>query len=218
MAEEDPTTRLEELPGKPGSSDEIVYWVLEELKNQLDQTQQGVLELTKAQERLEEQLAEPEEPAAPKFKPVSWSFRDVTGPARRELWETLLNFVDWINARYFPSDTSKNIPGCWIFHGVVVEELTGVWAAWHAAMRNHDSPNSDYAAWHRLYFWPAMHMIEQELKDCRGTSGHEHSPQHLPERDPGLEDFLNEDCAEHADRVDRQTGEIREDSSSGGTQ
>lgn len=218
MSEEEPTSGLEALPGKPGASDEIVYWVLEELKKQLDETQQGVLELTKAQERLEEKLAEPEEPAAPKFKPVAWSFREVRGPARRDLWETLLHFVDWINERYFPSDTSKNIPGCWIYHGIVVEEITGMWAAWHAAMRNHDSPNSDYAAWHRLYFWPAMHMIEQELKDCRGIDGHDHPGQHVPERDPELDAFLDEDCAEDTDQIDHQTGEVRDNPSIGGTQ
>lgn len=208
MSTDELETGLDALPGKPGASDEIVYWALEELKKELDATQQGLLELRESQERIEEHVAGAKESEVPKYKPVSWSFRDLTGQPRRDLWATLLDFVDWINHRYFPADSRRNIPGCWIFHGIVVEELTGLWAAWHAAMRNHDSPNNDYAAWHRLYFWPAMDVIQKELQDCRALEGHDHSEEKLPERHPDLEGFLDRDCDSPTVQADPETGEI----------
>ncbi|MCP3425171.1 hypothetical protein NBM05_03795 [Rothia sp. AR01] len=138
-----------------------------------------------------------------KFKPVLWSWRYVTGENREKLWEHLSDYIAWINRRYFSTDHSRYILPCWYRHGVVVEELTGMWAAWWEAMYNHRSPTSAYADYHRRFFWPGLEVIDRHLKGCRDArKGHqEMSPVDLSP-DPDMEQIIAGDVADHPD-VDR---------------
>ena len=185
------------------------------LRRELDEVRrdlESVAETVAAVDAREALLPE-EEPNEP--QPVWWSWHHVTGEKRGELWQHLLGFVRWVNKRYFFDKPNEAIASCWFQHGMVVEELTGVWAAWHAALHGAKEPTNDYAAWHRYYFWPAMERITQVTKDCRGLKGHEEIvPRPVPTH-PGLEDFMDADCAAHPDpeetageSVDPATGEI----------
>lgn len=197
-----------------GASDEIVYWVLEELKNGLDENKKGLDAVISAVEEL--QTASEDNSGQEKGpRPVGWSFKHVTGDQRQQLWAEVSDFVQWINTRYFPDKPHEAIASCWFEHGAVVEELTALWAAWHAALHDHKQPTSDYAAWHAHYFWPAMKRINNLLQDCR-TAEHEPISTRAPRPYPGLEAFIDQDCRHHPDsqqveeniNLDIETGEI----------
>ncbi|MXN63189.1 hypothetical protein GR184_11415 [Bacillus sp. BGMRC0062] len=212
---EESSEELTTAPSAESTSDEVAFWALERLRSDVDGVKAGLGSLVDVVAGLQEQSAphEGEGPEAP--APVWWSWCHVTGDKRRELWGHLIDFVEWVNARYFPDKPSTAIPACWFEHGMVVEELTGVWAAWHGALHGAKEPTNDYAAWHRYYFWPAMERITQATKECQGTKGHEAMVRRPVREHPGLEAFMDADCSAHPDpeeaageTVDFKTGEI----------
>lgn len=126
-------------------------------------------------------------------KPVFWSWRYATGEARGELWETINDFVDWINQRYFADSRSKQIVPCWYMHGAIVEELTGLWAAWWDASYNAKKPNTKLADYHRRYFWPAMDQIWALSKECQNKNQHSVTASGVRPDNPGMRDYILED-------------------------
>lgn len=216
MTQDLPEEPKDAAPNAESTSDEVAFWALERLRSDLDELKSGLGSLVEVVSGLEEQVAteDQEEPKGP--QPVAWSWHHMTGESRRDLWEHLIEFVGWINDRYFRDQPGEAIAACWFEHGLVVEELTGMWAAWHAALHNAKSPNTDYAAWHRYYFWPAMERINHATKDCRMSKGHERVERRPFEQHPRLDQFMADDCAAHTrestaeeEAVDRETGEIR---------
>lgn len=212
---EESSEELTAAPSAESTSDEVAFWALERLRSDVDGVKASLGSLVDVVADLQEQNTpnEEEEPKSP--RPVWWSWYHVTGDKRRELWGHLTDFVEWVNARYFPDKPSDAIPACWFEHGMVVEELTGVWAAWHGALHGAKEPTNDYAAWHRYYFWPAMERITRATKECRTLKGHEDIvPRAVPSH-PGLEEYMDADCAAHpepktasGEAVDPTTGEI----------
>lgn len=134
---------------------------------------------------------------ANKNKPVDWSWAHITGVQRRELWEDLIDFVAWVNARYFIHHKGSQIVPCWYQHPVVVEELTGLWAAWWDATHNAKKPNTKMVEFHRRYFWPTMEQIWKELKSCDGPKGHMVYGGTVREDDPAMMDFIGQEVEEY---------------------
>lgn len=134
---------------------------------------------------------------ANKNKPVDWSWYHITGVQRRKLWEDLVDFVAWVNGRYFIHHKGKQIVPCWYQHPVVVEELTGLWAAWWDATHNAKKPNTKMAEFHRRYFWPTMEQIWKELKSCDGSKGHMVYGGTVREGDPDMMDFIGREVEEY---------------------
>lgn len=133
-----------------------------------------------------------------KNKPVDWSWHHITGVRRRELWEDLVDFVAWINNRYFIHHRGNQIVPCWYRHPVVVEELTGLWASWWDATHNAKKPNAKLVEFHRRYFWPTMEQIWKELKSCDGPKGHMVYGGVVRDDDPGMMDFIGQEVEEYA--------------------
>lgn len=194
-----------EVPGSNSTNDEVSFWALERLRRDVDSNSKGLELLTESVSDLAN-VVEPSTSDKPKKSaPVSWSWYHVRGEKRRELWNNLSAFVDWINARYFLDKPIEAIPGCWFEHGLVVEELTGVWAAWHSALHGAKEPTNDYAAWHRYYFWPAMERIRSAVDDCRRARSHETLVPRPVTPYPGLEDFIEKDCDSHDESIEVET-------------
>lgn len=127
-------------------------------------------------------------------KPVPWSWRYVSGEERTMLWEELTSFVSWINHRYFADSRSKQIIPCWYRHGAIVEELTGLWAAWRAASFNAKKPNAKMADFHRRYFWPAMDKIALLSDSCSKKGEHTvYGNGRVREDDAEMMDFIIQD-------------------------
>lgn len=129
-------------------------------------------------------------------EPVFWSWRYVTGEERTMLWEELTNFVSWINHRYFADSRSKQIIPCWYRHGAIVEELTGLWAAWRAASFNAKKPNAKMADFHRRYFWPTMDKVALLSDSCSKKGEHTvYGDGQVRDDDAEMTHFMVEDVA-----------------------
>lgn len=155
--------------------------------------------LTELDEKVEWLLGKFTPDGEQKHKPVSWSWRYATGGARAKLWQHISGYVEWINHRYFAEDHTRYIPACWYRHGAVVEELTGMWAAWFAASYDHRGPTADVADYHRRFFWPGLAEIQRHISGCRDRGHQEHVPVDLSP-DEGLEGFIDRDVLQHPDQ------------------
>ena len=78
---------------------------------------------------------------------VSWlDLPAEAGPADAE--SVLLDLIRWMAAVYLRyTDGARGLPGCWLWHPDVVEELLWLHQAWAAAYRL-DAPVSQAADWH----------------------------------------------------------------------
>lgn len=132
-------------------------------------------------------------------RPVFWSWKYATGERRGELWEIINDFVSWINHRYFADYRSKQIVPCWYRHGAIVEELTGLWAAWWDASYNAKKPNAKMADFHRRYFWPAMEQIWSLSGECIKKGEHSVAGRGVVrDDDEGMRAFITDDVATSA--------------------
>jgi hypothetical protein len=159
--------------------------ILVEHEEQLVVLQQTVGGLHQAVEDL---LATP-----PKKKPAPWNWKELNGKESVALMEALREWVDWVNARYGVSDSSR-IYGCWYRHGAVVEELTAAWLGWRAANYGHKDPTTDLASWHRDTFWPMLERIASKpwgTSNCH-TEHVEPRPSFRDSTDEEFTEFLSE--------------------------
>jgi hypothetical protein len=77
--------------------------------------------------------------------PLRWV--DLDREQAAQLWAWLISWVDWLVDRY---QLSEEIPFCWYRHPPLVEELTALAAAWHAAYDDNAHPDSPLA-WHERF-------------------------------------------------------------------
>jgi hypothetical protein len=62
--------------------------------------------------------------------PANWCWQSIGEDEAFEQWRQLASWVGWLRCRYPIAD---QLPACWWRHSELVEELTAVWLAWHAA-------------------------------------------------------------------------------------
>jgi len=62
--------------------------------------------------------------------PANWCWQGIGEDEAFEQWRQLASWVGWLRRRYPIAD---QLPACWWRHSELVEELTAVWLAWHAA-------------------------------------------------------------------------------------
>lgn len=134
----------------------------------------------------------------PKAKPVAWSWRHATGGQRQALWNELHGFVEWVNSRYFAREYTGGIAPCWYRHPKAVEELTAMWAAWHAAYHDHRKPSPDAADWHNRTLWPGMERLEAEFRSCNDEKQHSDIVGRDWSTDDGFDAYVGADVEEHA--------------------
>jgi len=76
--------------------------------------------------------------------PDNWCWQSIGEEEALEQWRHLAAWVGWLRGRYPIAD---QLPGCWWRHSELVEELTGMWLAWHAAYtdpRGHPTAPADF--------------------------------------------------------------------------
>lgn len=132
-------------------------------------------------------------------KPVFWSWRHAEGEQRLELWHEVADFVGWVNEGYFVYQRSKQIRPCWYQHPDVVEELTGLWAAWWDVTHNAKKPNSGLAKFHRELFWPTLERVWESMKSCDSGGGHTRYGGTVRADDEGMEEFFLQDVRSVSD-------------------
>ncbi|HSV67834.1 MAG TPA: hypothetical protein VLJ59_18285 [Mycobacteriales bacterium] len=80
--------------------------------------------------------------------PVSWLGMPTTVTADQAA-AVLAELTAWIGTVYLRySDAARTLPGCWLWHPDVVEELLWLHQAWAAAYHPHDGTVTAAADWH----------------------------------------------------------------------
>lgn len=128
---------------------------------------------------------------------VPWSWKHVAGQERLELWQHLVDFVDWLNRRYLSYNKKEQIVPCWYRHPEVVEELTGLWAAWWEATHDAETPNSLLARFHRDLLRPGLAEIKTRTDSCREARRHQSFGGMVRDNDPEMHDFIAEEVTTH---------------------
>lgn len=102
--------------------------------------------------------------------------------ATRKDWDTLVGWVDELNASYSLLG-EYTVPPCWPAHPGVVEDLAGVHHAWKIAVINDELAKNnganDLTAWHDRWLWPCLRRMKSghyRTTNCRDR--------HQPERPP----------------------------------
>ena len=96
--------------------------------------------------------------------PGRWSWRGLRPEAAEALLVELTAWVDWLVDRY---DISELVPSCWNRHGAMVEELTALCAAWHAAYVDIDARGFDPLYWHDGLDRMLARLREWDRGGCR---------------------------------------------------
>ena len=159
---------------------------LEALANRLDQTEDhfgGALDkVSKAVLELRDQVAELIKKQAEKdIEPQPWT--DRASPAQ---WDELVNWVDWLQAKY-GALPEYDIPPCWPAHTGVVEELAGLFHSWKRAQIVDElaekSGSNELVAWHDRWFWPLRQRARSghyRTTNCKESHRSNGSPRNRP--------------------------------------
>lgn len=129
--------------------------------------------------------------------PMHWRHLDVAAAA--QLWDELVDWVEWLRHRYGLPHTK--LPGCWPHHPVAVEELTALMSAHTAAyqalttktgavVRYHDQ----MIVWHRLEMWSCIERIRANaaVGDCT-TDQCNARPRALTPLTPAIREVIEND-------------------------
>ncbi|NIL78406.1 hypothetical protein [Rhodococcus sp. B10] len=122
--------------------------------------------------------------------PSRFTWRYLDHVQARQLWDELIDWVNWIRDRY---ELDTKIPPCWYRHSPVVEELSALMVAWTDAYYRGDEYRDDLTAWHTQWFWPAIERIRKvsDFDTCTHTRC-DHQPV-TPATLPGIDEFVAAD-------------------------
>ncbi|WP_068273598.1 hypothetical protein [Aldersonia kunmingensis] len=145
-----------------------------------------------------------------------YAWRYLDREQARELWGELTDWVGWLRARY---QLGHTIPPCWYRHAVMVEELTALMAAHHAAYTTssdgHDPPRDTLAAWHRHWHWPLVDRFPALSNTSRcSDTGCGHTARNPVTLD-GLPEFLAADLDTRPEPALPQPKRYRQGSTAG---
>ncbi|MEV6925537.1 hypothetical protein AB0M46_13705 [Dactylosporangium sp. NPDC051485] len=133
----------------------------------LDDLRAAVADLATDVADLQERAANGAAPP-PAAVPGSLSWADLDRPAASTLWVWLIRWMQWLIRRY---PVMQDIPACWARHPALVEELTALAAAWHAAYAPNSQPQEPLR-WHEAFARARVRLREwDDHTRCRHT-GH----------------------------------------------
>jgi hypothetical protein len=123
-------------------------------------------------------LARAEDPEEVVTPPRWCCWRELPRDKARALWRQLVEWVDWLIARYGIGD---GIPACWYLHPALVEELTAIYAGWRSAYL---AEEQNLAGWDPLTWHDALEKALHRIRewDRRGCRDGTHRPD-LPPAD-----------------------------------
>jgi hypothetical protein len=111
--------------------------------------------------------------AATSRTPSAWCWRNLDEDSKEQLWIQLRGWVDWLRGRY---PLAKRVPPCWAEHPEVVEELTALWLAWHAAYETENPPLTAPADWHDRWLPGLLTRLEHGALALPCRNNHEDRP------------------------------------------
>lgn len=145
--------------------------LLARLRHDLDQL---ASETTDTYADLLAKLDDLDRSSTPARAPTAWCWRNLGPEGEKELWRQLNDWVTWLRGRY---PLARKIPKCWADHPEVVEELTALWLAWHAAYETTDAPLTAPADWHDRWLPGLLHRIEHGPFSIDCTIEHSQRPE-----------------------------------------
>ena len=99
-----------------------------------------------------------------------WCWRDAPSRNTDALWLELTAWVDWLTDRY---GLDEILPPCWNSHAAMVEELTALYAGWHAAYLDIEARNFDPLAWHEALSRTMSRVRDWNRQGCRADAHRE---------------------------------------------
>jgi hypothetical protein len=143
---------------------------LAELRHDLNQLTH---ETTDIHADLIERLEDLRHISPPSLTTTSWCWRSLDPECTQERLQHLREWVTWLRDRY---PIAKRVPACWAEHPEVVEELTALWLAWHAAYEKVDAPLTAPAEWHDRWLPGLLSRLERGAFALLCRDGHEDRP------------------------------------------
>ena len=104
---------------------------------------------------------------------AAWCWRYLGPQGTETLWAELSDWVGWIRNRY---PLARRIPDCWTRHPEVIEELTALWLAWHAAYTERDAPLTGAIDWHDRWLPGVLHRLEHGAFALNCSQDHHDRP------------------------------------------
>jgi hypothetical protein len=104
---------------------------------------------------------------------AGWCWRYLGPQGSDALWAELTGWVGWIRNRY---PLARRIPECWARHPEVIEELTALWLAWHAAYTERDAPLTGAIDWHDRWLPGVLHRLEHGAFALNCSQDHHDRP------------------------------------------
>ncbi|WP_052720124.1 hypothetical protein [Actinoplanes rectilineatus] len=103
--------------------------------------------------------------------PLRWA--DLDRDAAAQVWAWLIDWVGWAVDRY---QLAEEIPACWYQHPPLIEELTGLAAAWHTAYDD-TAPADGPLLWHERFARARLRLRDwDDYTRCRNGT---HTDRHL---------------------------------------
>ena len=103
--------------------------------------------------------------------PLRWA--DLDRDAAAQVWAWLIDWVGWAIDRY---QLAEEVPACWYQHPPLIEELTGLAAAWHTAYDD-AAPADGPLLWHERFARARLRL--RDWDDYTGCRNGTHSDRHL---------------------------------------
>ncbi|MFG2042236.1 hypothetical protein [Dactylosporangium sp. NPDC048998] len=107
--------------------------------------------------------------AAPSGAPTQLRWAELDRPGATALWLWLIDWVSWLNRRF---SLAADLPSCWPAHPPMVEELTALAAAWHAAYDSRAHPEAPLR-WLEAFARTRQRLRGWDVNRCRNGT---HTP------------------------------------------
>jgi hypothetical protein len=106
-------------------------------------------------------------------RPTRWCWKMLGEQATGATWSELREWVDWLTTRY---NLDEVVPPCWWSHDAMIEELTALYAGWHAAYMDFDARGFDPLAWHEALDRSLVRVQRWNRQGCRPESHRDDPP------------------------------------------
>ncbi len=161
----DENERLDRQLGALGQGVTTQRHAVAELETRLDDLTTLVRELAERQ------------PAETRGERAIWWPDLPAGQERTAALRLLRGWVDDVLRGHHPELVNDSLQPCWDRHEDVVDDLTALQAAWHAAYRGKAAPATAAIEWHDRWLPGSMARCKAAIKARRcGTGGHQSAP------------------------------------------
>ena len=105
-------------------------------------------------------------------RPVRWNA--LSHEEARSQWDRLIPWVSWLTTRY--ALPQSLVPGCWPWHGALVEELTALQGAYEVAYNDNQAATA-MLEWHAMFAMCRARLTEWASVTRCARDDHRAAPQ-----------------------------------------